>query len=199
MRTTEIKLYKFEELSDEVQNKLIEKNRDVLVQYDDWYHPIMEGFCEDMSEAGHDIDPKDISFSGFWSQGDGASFTTKNGSLSLRPLLKELGVKMKDLPRGTGNEIKEGLIEIGLSRTTHHYCHENTVRLWMDYHGENKAIRESVLGLYDQIEEILKDKMRNLYSSLEKYHDELTEDAAIKSELIEQENEYFKDGRKFAA
>lgn len=197
MRTTEIKLYKFEELSDEVQNKLIEKNREVLVQYDDWYYPILEGFCEDMSEAGHNIDANDISFSGFWSQGDGASFTTKNGSLSLRSLLKELGVKMKDLPRGFSKEIEQGLMTIDLVRNTHHYSHQNTVSVDLTYDGEDEKIEQAFFDLEDKFESQLRSHMTDLYNKLEKYYNELTEDDAVKEELIEINNEYRETGEVF--
>lgn len=151
-----------------------------------------------MAEQGHDINMKDISFSGFWGQGDGASFTAENGSLSVRSLLKELGVKMKDLPRGTGKEIKEELITASIMRTSHHYCHENTVSFNISYDGENSAIEKAIFGLEDQLQELVRNKMRELYSSLEKYYNELTEDGAVKEELIELEYEYFQDGREFA-
>lgn len=197
MRTTEIKLYKFEELSDEVQNKLIEKNRDVLVQYGDWYHPVLDGFCEDMSEAGHDIDVRDISFSGFCSQGDGASFTTKNGSISLRSLLKELGVKMKDLPRGFGKEIKQGLMTIDIVRWDNRYSHQNTVSVDLNYDGEDEKISQAFFELEDKFESQLREYMIDLYNKLEKYYNELTTDEAVKEELIEIEDEYRETGEVF--
>jgi hypothetical protein len=40
-----------------------------------WEDGVTEGFKEDMEEIG--ISDIDISYSGFWSQGDGASFTSE--------------------------------------------------------------------------------------------------------------------------
>jgi hypothetical protein len=39
-----------------------------------WYDPIIEAFIEDMDSIGLNIDTSSVQFSGFWSQGDGASF-----------------------------------------------------------------------------------------------------------------------------
>ena len=45
MRTIEVNLYEFEELSTEAKEKAIEKNRHINVDYD-WYDWITEGMCE---------------------------------------------------------------------------------------------------------------------------------------------------------
>ena len=60
------------------QMALIEKNRDINVDHDWW-----DGVYEDSKEvcAAFGIDIDDISFSGFWSQGDGACFTTQTSTL----------------------------------------------------------------------------------------------------------------------
>ena len=118
MKTLEVKLFTFEELAPEVQERLIEENRDTLVNWDDWHDPIIEGWVEDMNDRGHDISAKDVSYSGFWSQGDGASFTTKNGRLDPRALLKQAGVKLKDLPKGIGKYLDDGSITFFLQRSS---------------------------------------------------------------------------------
>lgn len=44
--------------------------------YDGWYEFSIEDFCERICpHFGLSVCPEDVSFSGFWSQGDGASFT----------------------------------------------------------------------------------------------------------------------------
>lgn len=53
------------------KQELIEKYRDINVDYDWWEH-IYEGFEEDCRFIG--FTPTDIYFSGFYSQGDGACF-----------------------------------------------------------------------------------------------------------------------------
>lgn len=60
------------------QMALIEKHRGINVDHDWW-----DGVYEDSKEvlAAFGIDTDDISFSGFWSQGDGACFTTQTSTL----------------------------------------------------------------------------------------------------------------------
>jgi hypothetical protein len=67
----------FQDLSQKDKEKLIEKWRYVLVEdpfiEEDWYEPIFDEFEAQMREFG--IENVEIKFSGFYSQGDGASFT----------------------------------------------------------------------------------------------------------------------------
>lgn len=197
MKTVEVKLYNFNELTEEVQEKLIENNRHALVEFDDWHDPILEGFIEGMAEKGHTIDPDNISYSGFWSQGDGLSFTTKNGEIDVRSLLKDMGIKMKDLPRGFGKEIKQGLMTVDLVRFTNHYSHQYTVVVDLTYDGHDEKISQAFFDLEDKFESQLREYMTDLYETLEKYYDELTTDEAIKQELIEREDSYRESGELF--
>lgn len=60
------------------QMALVEKHRDINVDHDWW-----DGVYTDSKDvcAAFGIDIDDISFSGFWSQGDGACFTTHTSTL----------------------------------------------------------------------------------------------------------------------
>jgi hypothetical protein len=62
------------EYNKKVAEKIIEKYRDINTDFD-WYNYTIEEFVGEMESKGLDIDPKNVKFSGFWSQGDGASFT----------------------------------------------------------------------------------------------------------------------------
>lgn len=73
MRTIETTLYQFDELSDEAKAKALDQCRDWSVDHH-WWEFVYERFAEDMAERGYSIHVKDINFSGFWSQGDGACF-----------------------------------------------------------------------------------------------------------------------------
>ena len=52
MRTETINLYKFDELSKEVKNRLIEKNRDINVESDFWYDYLTYDFKEELKTIG---------------------------------------------------------------------------------------------------------------------------------------------------
>ena len=75
MRTETIEIFNFHELDKNVQEKVIEKNRDINVDDSYWHECVIEDFEQILGFIGYyDIES---SFSGFWSQGDGASFTAK--------------------------------------------------------------------------------------------------------------------------
>lgn len=74
MKTIEIKLFEFEELSQEVQAKVLEKFSDINVD-DNWHDDSLENFKTELAEVG--FTEAEISYSGFWSQGDGLSFDSK--------------------------------------------------------------------------------------------------------------------------
>ena len=67
-----IELFSFAELSEVVQNSIVEENRHILVD-ENWFDNVKDDFHETLSTLGfYNVES---SFSGFSSQGDGASFT----------------------------------------------------------------------------------------------------------------------------
>ena len=69
----QITIFSFDELPEESQQKLINGMRE---DYEPDYSHIYDNFIHEMNERyGACIDVDDIQWSGFWSQGDGASFT----------------------------------------------------------------------------------------------------------------------------
>jgi hypothetical protein len=181
MKQVTINTYKFNELSAEVQKSLIEKNRHILVQYDDWCFPILEGFIEDMREMGHNIKLANIQFTGFWSQGDGLSFTTGWDELNVESIFRVLEI---DLP---ADEYR-----IRLCRSTSHYLHEKTV--WLDVDSEGRDLDTDEVA---RIEEYLRGLMNRVYRDLEKYWYESTSDEAVAAELNDLELDYTESGKTF--
>ena len=72
MQTVEVKIYKFNELSKEAQEKAIEKHRHHDVEGIDWWDCVYYDWKEKLNGKGF-LTPE-IYFSGFCSQGDGACF-----------------------------------------------------------------------------------------------------------------------------
>jgi len=73
---TIVKTYlKFTELSEAQQDQVIDKLSDINTHHD-WYESTYEYYNDKLKALGfYDIK---FEFSGFWSQGDGASFTAKH-------------------------------------------------------------------------------------------------------------------------
>lgn len=67
---------KFSELDKSKQNKVLEKLYDINVNDDFWSECLVEDYTEKLKKLGfYDIK---FQWSGFWSQGDGASFSAKH-------------------------------------------------------------------------------------------------------------------------
>jgi hypothetical protein len=104
--------YTFDQLSDKLKEEAIEANRDINV-YDDWHDPVIEGFQEDLREMG--VEEVKVEYSGFYSQGDGASFT--GGVQDIKKfLVKTLGLteysdeELDELPENIKEKV-EGFID----------------------------------------------------------------------------------------
>jgi hypothetical protein len=185
----EITAYKFAELSAEVQEKVLDDYRYVIVELDnEWHHPIIEGFEEDMLEYG--IDPE-VSFSGFGSQGDGASFisTTCDTDLLIRKLYE------------TGHDISEDALldskdyTIVIRRNDNHYAHEYT--MYVNYYsgGGIDLFPDEEEKLTNVVLEWARTKAKELYKNLETYWDELTSDDEIMEYFEDNEFLFYENGK----
>jgi hypothetical protein len=123
--------YTFDQLSDKLKEEAIEANRDINV-YHDWHDPVIEGFQEDLSEMG--VEEVKVEYSGFYSQGDGASFT--GGVQDIKKfLVKTLGMteysdeELDELPESIKEKV-EGFIDsltiVFNRKYGNRYSHEKT-------------------------------------------------------------------------
>ena len=76
MKTITIQVYSFEELSAEAQQKAIERYSELNLGHG-WWQLCYEQVVEIAAAIGIEIEPNNIWFSGFYGQGDGASFSGK--------------------------------------------------------------------------------------------------------------------------
>ena len=186
MKTITTNLYKFSELSKEVQEQLLEKNRYYETQLDDWYDPITEGFTEDMSEAG--FAEIETQFSGFWSQGDGACFMGRVTDLRL------FMENFENLPQ----EVKDfdGAMEISIIKRgetfASRYCHSNTIEANIEVY--DIQMPDYILAFETTVTEWARTQSDKYYNDLENYYEEITSDESV-TEVLEEKGEVFlKDG-----
>ena len=184
MRTKSYTIYKFDELPEDVKKLVVEKNRDINVDFEDWCDYVIDDAKEIGKLMGIDIDR--IYFSGFWSQGDGACFegdySYKIGSVkavkSYAPMDKELhriAVELAKAQRKFFFKLSARIKQSG------HYMHEmcTNIEVFDDY-GDwvNEYAEES-------IKEVLRDYMRWIYKQLEENYEFLTnEDAIIETLMV---------------
>ena len=191
-------------ITEEGKAALIERHRDINVENIDWWDCVYDDFIATAKTKGFEIDfHKSIQFSGFWSQGDGASFT---GSVDVPLFIEAYGLEwaypwiMKLLESG-------GTVDASVERTSHRYSHENTCRATVSAHDDffylidtnGDETREAVLAEWDKlmmsdIDQLEKDMesaridlCRELYRSLEAEYEHLTSDEAVWDSIVANE------------
>jgi hypothetical protein len=187
MKTKTINLYKFEELTEEQQAKVIDQYSDInneltcnLITWDD-------RFIQDLEDKGF-INP-DISYSLNYRQGDGASFTCSELDYDL--LLKDYTGKHKSWMLEILNQYCEVKIERDYSC---HYVHERScdTELYEYTQCNYPRIIDELENIRQYIEDIRLEACINLAEDLQNEIDYLTSDEAIKEALIA--NEYYFNG-----
>jgi hypothetical protein len=186
-----MRTYTISELSPEAKKTAIEgiRNDRGFTEREidlDW---VIENETEDLEALG--LDNVEIAFTGFWSQGDGASFTARVNNIPA--FIKTIGVTDEILPKVL--EAFEEVYEMRIVRTDSRYFHENTVRFEIEEMDDTELILMSPFGIGDitvdldeTLEEIelvkkasewVKAKCKEIYRKLEKaYSEEFSEEAA---------------------
>ncbi len=185
MKTVQIELFTFEELAPEIQKKVVENNRYMNVEYFDWYHSIIEEWTAKLEEAGY-MDPE-ILFSGFCSQGDGASFTCK--SLDWNKIMVGKYAGLLEL----ANEYFTGKVSRSPSIR---YVHEKSTSVEIYTNGATLTDeQEALVGeLEKEINAWMVETNKTIYKELESDYDFQTSDDVVRECLINQEGMYEKDG-----
>lgn len=190
MKTIEVKLFEFEELSAEVQAKVIKKFADINV-HDDWHNDSLETFKEELSEVG--FTDAEISYSGFWSQGDGLSF---DANIDIDKFAETTNEKR------IANLINNGELdnfEIKKTSFANHYSHEKTRYVDEPYLPSNK--HKNLESILEAFKEKINDKRlelcRKYYQALETEFDSLKTEEAIKETIIENEYTFLENGERF--
>jgi uncharacterized protein YfbU (UPF0304 family) len=180
-----------------ISSELMDKHRTINVDHDDWYESVYESFKERMERQG--ITADELSFSGFYSQGDGASFT---GCINpLRFLRKHFP---KDYPMLRKVVGLGGRVHLAWKHSGHYY-HEysNTFDLDVegfeylmikptDFHEQvvaslDNKLQEELETFEDDAVPLIRGYMKQLYRELEKEYDYLTSDEAVKETIIANE------------
>jgi hypothetical protein len=176
METRQYKVYKFNELTEDQKQKVVDRYADINVDHE-WYDD--DGFQEDASEYGIKIDMNQISFD--LDRGSYAAFDTFNHSRKVNwrcPIVIE---DVKKFVKKAGIKYNgDNYISIGHN----HYAGgliKNTIET--DYEEE------------DVLQETLNEMLDKILSSLKKSYDYLTSEEAIIETL--QANDYYftEDGK----
>jgi hypothetical protein len=189
MKVIKIKVFEFQELPIEIQKKAIERYREVLPENIWWYDIVIDNFKERLSRLGY----SDIQcfFSGFYSQGDGASFEAKyHYEEATDP--DNFGERLKKLQEKYNHNLRGRII-----RTSSNYSHDYT--MIVDYlESDYVSAEEEDIVEEEDIEEfkiISRELARVLYMELEKEYDYLISNSGITNYFIESGMFFYKDGK----
>lgn len=186
-----------------MNHKLIEKYRDINVNHEDWHDCIIDYFIGEMEGIGIYIDYKEVHWSGFYSQGDGASFTCR-----FDPLTFMTKHHLVDTYPAAAFLATHDLLYITSNRLSSRYSHESTVEFTVSdegYHGydeETDDLREAVSiamaekfaneelhRLEQEVTDICRGYMRDLYHKLEQEYEDLTSDEQVWETIVANELE----------
>lgn len=188
------------------QLKLIEKHRDINVCFS-WYDDTIEDFVAMLAkEYGIEVSTKDVAFSGFYSQGDGASFT---GIIRNDKQFLEAHGLADSYPTVYKYVCGGGLLDMVCDRFPSMYCHENTMfvswsndmRFWdippydkCDPMGDDlrgmilrdlqAKLEIELTELEESMTEVFRDHARELYKTLEQEYDFLTSDQQVWEAIV---------------
>lgn len=210
MRKEYFNVYKYDELSDKSKEKAYELWVNMSDSDYDWHNQVLEEWEERLEKYGF-INTK-IFYSGFWSQGDGASF---NADIDLRILAYEWAIsEIIDTENenifpfldfieddSIGSTLKICVIG-GLSN---HYSHEKTRYIETDGNGyewnesgpEPSWIEPMMNELIDYVEEVRLCLCQEIYSSLRDEYDYLISEESFKESIESNEYEFRENGRIF--
>lgn len=209
MRTETINIYLFEELSDSSKKKAREWWRD-CERTDPYYH---EAVYEDAIRMGAlmgiEIDTRyyktvgggqgskpNIYYSGFWSQGDGASF---DGSYSYKKGAAKAIAKETNSTETKLMGIAERLQEVqkrnfyqltARTKVSGHYSHSSCMAVDVERSDE----KEMTSDAEDIITECLRDFADWIYNQLEKEYDYTMSDENVDERIRINEYEFYEDG-----
>ena len=207
------------------QQACLDKNRDYEVGLGDswWSDNVKEMLHEDWLEIGLDVPVKQMFFSGFWSQGDGACFDAC--TIDWAKFWPQLKGKYWFLSR-----FKQHLPQPELHHSGR-YSHEYSVSISLDDpygYAETEMVDAAIqqrypkfplyqqgqyMGSFDmwndlaaryqprlcneldeletELQELLRDKMRDLYAALEAEYDYLTSDEFLRDRFTDDDTRLF--------
>jgi len=198
--------YDFDELSDDAKETAIDTYRDINVDYDGWSENTLDYHKEELKRLG--FYQPEIGFTGFWNQGDGASFTCKEIDLPL--LMEKLGITSQyklvyDLLLTGDLSVNAGLRQMNTS-----YLHSLTVvfKLEMEelyqndmtddeYYPYQSTINKQIEELRDYLENWRYDICQDIYISLRNDYEDCTSDDSIAETLRINEYEFTDDGKMY--
>lgn len=200
--------------------EFLDKHREINVDYD-WWGSIYDDFHEICTILGIELyDDREPCFTGFWSQGDGASWTGHYRAIKYVPVKAEVihiydEAPIKIRAHAPEDDALHGIADrlcmlnrlytpfcARVTRSSSHYVHDCTMQIysWEFYDDERNEDVPSEIAehMENELTDIFRDLARWLYKTLEHEYDHLTSDEAVAetleaNEIEEEEDEECSD------
>jgi hypothetical protein len=184
---------------------LIEKYRHINVEYDDWYDYIYDDFIADCEAQGIEVDTitntygkhsrtrPDITWSGFWSQGDGAAFGGRvddinkllGATISEYPMVDKYIDELKGYYRQSWGTSHNNWVQYN------DYEIEDIVHYLEDDHPFTEIWQEQLEKEMEQVDEDVRLRVNSLcgdlYRRLEREYEDLTSDEVVWDTIVANE------------
>lgn len=198
MQTVQLELFSFGELSEAAKKKAIEDSRDINVQHQ-WWDCVIDD-AENVADI-LGLSDMNVFFSGFYSQGDGASFSAafqyRKGMVQA---IKEYAPADKQLHAIAGaiaSAHKKGFYKLsGKISCDGRYCHEYAMRIASISH-ETRGYDFDFSCSEDDLLEAYRDFARWIYRQLEAEYEYQTGDEAVSDTLAAMEYTFTEDGARY--
>lgn len=198
MRKKTITIFEYSELTPAVQKRVLDKMRDWQVDYD-WYENELDYWKEKLDQIG--FENAIIAFSGFCSQGDGASFTA---DVNIEKLLSSMIYRATKYKNARIFELvsllhDKNAINIHLAKNHWgtHYSHERTISLNVDidYPYESGSFWPKIVEQFENaLDDFRIDLCSAIYTSLENEYNYLTSDEYIIETINANEYDFLENG-----
>jgi len=211
-RIIETTVYTIDELSGAAKENARIWYRDQGL-HDEWYDFVYEDFetiCGIIGitlattpvrlYGGGTRDKPQVWFSGFWNQGDGASFAGRYSyARGAAKAIRAHAPKDEELHR-IADELqavqRKNIWQVHASiRQSGRYCHEYTMAIEVER--DSPTWQPMTDGAEDAVIEALRDLARWLYRQLEREYDYLTSDAAVDESIGVNQYTFTAEGRRF--
>lgn len=129
-------------MTPETKSSLTDKHRDLNVDNREWHDGLDDQIAADLEKVG--FTAEDFQWSGFWSQGDGASFTgyVHDLLLFMATLEKDSDVEFPNIRAliGVGGDVS-----FNVQRRDRHYSHSMTVSCDVEFGGYEDMFNHTTL------------------------------------------------------
>ena len=198
MRVVVQKVYKFEELSTEVQTKVVDRYRYMYVDSVDWWNYTCEDFMYTLlHEYGFNADEDSVSFS-LDDADKGAGFT---GTFDIIEYAIKIA-KHFDTEDDISDDVLDEIRKYGEVRVSQNSWNCTAPREWNTYielliDGIPMEEDEKYAAFVDALESWRKEECQHLYENTQDAYEYYTCDNYIRTELEEENYEFLADGTDF--